>query len=567
VLRQLTIHNLALVDRIELELGPGLNVLSGETGAGKSVLVNALSLVLGARASTDAIRAGASEASVEAMFELSRRDVARLSELGIETEDGELVVRRTISAKGKGRVLLNGQMATVSMLAGALRGVVDVTSQHEHTSLLDGETHLDLVDAFGDLLPRRSKVEDAHAQVLAYREALEGLSRDEAERARREDYLRFSVDEIDAIAPRPGELQDLEARRSRLRNAAELADGVRRAEGALYSEDGAMVEVLGRVGRDLSRLSSLDDRLAPLSGVASSLLSELEELARELGRYSGALSADPQSLEQIDDRIQQLEKLRRKHGGSIESVLAARKQMAAELEDLENEEARRGDLSSLLEAAVDEERRLGLELSAARHGVVRSLERAVAKELEDLSMKSTRLAVELVHLDEPGPRGQETAEIRIAPNAGEPLRALAKIASGGELSRVLLAMKRVLADRTPVSTFVFDEIDTGIGGAVADVLGAKLASAAGSAQILCVTHLPQIAAHAEHHFSVSKREREGRTVTEVLALDDRSRVEELARMLGGVEITDKTRSLAAEMLFGRKAGNGHARGRARRPAG
>lgn len=547
VLRHLTIENLALVDRIDIDLGPGLNVLTGETGAGKSVLVSALSLVLGARASSEAIRAGAKEGVVEALFELTPDLRRRLEARGIDTSDGELVVRRTVSRQGKSRVLMNGQMATVSMLAECLRGAVDITSQHEHVSLLDEQTHLDVVDAFGDLYGKRAAVERAHVDVLGYRTALENLASDEAEKARREDYLRYALDEIQAVDPSPGELEDLQAERSRLKNATELAEGVRWAESSLYSEDGAVIDVVGRVERELVRLSGLDERLAAFSGTVASVLAELEDLSRELGKYGSNLSADPDRLQDLEDRIEQIKKLTRKHGGSVEAVLRARDEMAQELDELENDEVRRADLSAALEAAEEERGRLARELSAARHRVVRALEKAISSELAELSMKSTQVAVELVPLSEPNAKGAESAEIRISPNVGEPLRPLKKTASGGELSRVLLAIKHVLAHRTQVSTYVFDEVDAGIGGAVAEVLGAKLKGVAKSSQILCVTHLPQVASFAEEHLSVQKREREGRTVTEVEALDERARVEELARMLGGVEITDKTRSLAAEM--------------------
>jgi DNA repair protein RecN (Recombination protein N) len=331
------------------------------------------------------------------------------------------------------------------------------------------------------------------------------------------------------------------------------------AEGSLYSEDGAVIDVVGRVQRELIRLSGLDERLGALSGAAASVLAELEDLSRELGKYGGGLTADPERVEQVEDRIDQIKRLTRKHGGSVKAVLEAREEMARELDELENDEVRRADLTAALEAAEEERGRLARELSAARHRVVRALEKAISSELADLSMERTRVAVELVPLVEPNGTGAESAEIRISPNVGEPLRPLKKTASGGELSRVLLAIKHVLAHKSEVSTYVFDEVDAGIGGAVAEVVGAKLKGVAETSQILCVTHLPQVASFAERHLQVQKRERAGRTLTEVVALDERDRVEELARMLGGVEITDKTRSLAAEMRHrGSKGGNGRA---------
>lgn len=550
MLTLLVIENLALVDRLEIGFGRGLNVLTGETGAGKSVLVNALSLVLGGRASTDVIRSGADSATVEALFELTPElaVTARLQEKGIEVDGGELVVRRTLSRAGKGRVTLNGQLVTVAMLSELVRDVADITGQHEHVSLLDPAGHLEIVDAFGELGPLVEAVSRSHAGVLGYRAALDGVVLDEAEKARREDYLRFSLDEITEIDPKPGEIEALEVEKKRLRNVAELAAGVRRAEGSLYSDDGAIVEVVGRVQNELMRLARLDDRLAELTGSASSVLAELEELSRRLGRYQSALAADPERLGVVEDRIEALRKLVRKHGGTVEAVLAAKAAMAEELDSLEHEEARRADLAALLEAELERRKEHAIALSAARHRVVRALEKAVQSELAQLCMEKTTFRVELAALPEIGARGAEGAEILISPNAGEPMRPLRKIASGGELSRVLLAIKHVLANRSAVGTYVFDEIDTGIGGAVADVLGRKLKDVARARQVVCITHLPQVASHGDVHLRVYKGEEAGRTTTRVTALGEVDRIEELARMLGGVEITDRTRSLAREML-------------------
>lgn len=550
MLSALCIENLALVDRLELSLGRGLNVLTGETGAGKSVLVNALSMVLGGRASTDVIRTGANEAVVEAMLEVPKKSdlFQRLNAKGIDIEDGELVVRRVISRAGKSRVTLNGQMITVAMLNEVMRGVVDITGQHEHVSLLDPAGHLEIVDAFGGLDELREKVSSAHEEVLGYRAALDALAMDEAEKERRLDYLKFSLEEIDALDPQPGEIEAIDAERKRLKSVEELSQGVRRAEGSLYSDDGAVVEAVGKVQNELLRLSRLDERLSSLTASASSVLAELEELSRQLARYSGALSADPDRLSELEERYEGLKKLARKHGGSIDAVMAARDSMSQELDGLEHEEARRADLSSAMEQAEEKQKALALKLSAERHRVVRSLEKAVASELSQLAMDKTTLKIELVPLPEIGSRGAESAEMMISPNIGEPLRPLRKIASGGELSRIMLAVKHVLSDRSASGAYVFDEIDTGIGGAVADVIGRKLRDVAKSRQVVCITHLPQVAAHGEVHFRVSKIESDGRTTTRVAVLDENARVEEVARMLGGVEITDRTRSLAREML-------------------
>ena len=550
VLRTLSVRNLALVERVELELGPGLNALTGETGAGKSILVGALSLVLGGRAQADAIRTGAAEAVVEALLAFGPRHrlAEQLVARGVEAADGELVVRRVVSRQARSRVLLNGQLATVSMLQGVLRGGVDLTSQHEHVSLLDPAQHLLILDAFGELGPLRQGVERAYEEVLGYRTSLEALDGDQSDKARREDYIRFALEEIASIDPQPGELAKLEAERRRLRSAHELVAGLQSAEGALYADEGAVVERVGRVQKELVRLAGFDERLSALTTTASGVLAELEDLARELGRYGRGIHADPARLEAIDDRVAQLRRLTRKHGGTVEAVLEARTELARELDGLEHEEVRRADLLELLRAADERLQAAALELSAARQRVKVNLEKSVMAGLRALSMEKTRFEVALAPVDSPGPRGAETVEFLLAANPGEPPRPLRRTASGGELSRVLLAVKRALRDRSDVSTYVFDEIDSGIGGAVADVLGQQLADVARSSQVVVVTHLPQVAAHADHHFRVFKRVVGDRSVTQVEPLSGAERIEELARMLGGAAITDTTRALAEEMI-------------------
>ncbi|MBK8013180.1 MAG: DNA repair protein RecN [Deltaproteobacteria bacterium] len=549
MLEHLVVENLVLVDRVELGFGPGLNVLTGETGAGKSVLVRALSLVLGGRAQLDTIRTGVDEAVVEALFTVTPGSplAFRLEERGVSVEEGALVVRRVIGRSGRGRVSLNGQMVTASMLADVMRGVVDVTSQHEHVSLLDPETHLEVLDAFGGHLGLRSAYAESHAAFLAAQAALSALNMDEAEKARREDYLRFALDELQRVDPQLGELEALEEERTRLRHATDLMSGVQRAEAILYSDEGAVVDSVGRIERELERLMQLDERLAPTHAQLRGVVAELEDLARGLSRYQSNLSAEPARLDEVEERLDELKKLSRKYGGTIESVLKTRDALAVELDALEHDEARKAALVAELERHEAARLTQGGLLSEARRRAIGAFEDSIKRELADLSMAGTRFSVTLRPQSDPSAVGLEQAEFEIAPNMGEPLRPLKRVASGGELSRVLLAVKRVLADRGAVSTFVFDEVDTGIGGAVADVLGTKLKDVAEGAQVICVTHLPQIAAYADHHFRVEKTEIEGRTVTRLYGLGAAACVEELARMLGGVEITDRTRALAKEL--------------------
>lgn len=542
------VRNLALVDQIALDFGPGLNVLTGETGAGKSVLVGALSLVLGARASADVVRTGAAEAVVEALFEaLDPAVIARVNEMGWSAPDGQLVIRRVVTRGGRSRVQINGQLATVGMLSKLMRGVLDITSQHEHVSLLDPEAHLEAVDTFGRLEELRAEVAEAHAAVRAHQSALSELEIDEAAKRARLESLREGIEAIDNADPSLGEVEALESELMRLRHQGELSVGLHSAEAALYSAQGSVVEVVGQVVRTLERLAALDDALSSSLAVATSVAAELDDLSRTLAKYQGRLQADPGRLDWVEDRLQTLRSLTRRFGGDVETVLACRQSMADELAGFDEAEARLAEL----EARVAAERRVlderAATLSERRRAVIRRLSDAIQSELAELSMDKTRVGVELRPLDAPAAHGRESAELMMSPNPGEPLRPLRRIASGGEMSRLLLAIKNVLAHRSVGATYVFDEIDTGIGGAVAEAIGAKLRSVAGTSQVIAVTHLPQVAAFADVHFQVEKAVRGSRTATVVRRLSAGQQVTELARMLGGFEITTATRSLAKEM--------------------
>jgi DNA repair protein RecN (Recombination protein N) len=393
---------------------------------------------------------------------------------------------------------------------------------------------------------------------------LDDLELDEGQKAQREDFLRFAVDEIRSLDPRPDELEALERRRQRLRHAEELASVLVGAESALYSGDGAVVELLGRVERSLRRAAEHDEELETEADTAEELRVRTEELAHSLGRAHRDVEHDPETLAEVDERLDRLRRLVRKYGGTVESTLEARARMEEELDQLEHDEVRRADLLSALEAEASDLARACAELGRARRAAAESLEAAVDRELDDLALADAQIRFDVRTLAEPGPRGTEAAEILIRPNRGEAARPLKKIASGGELSRVLLAFKRALADRAPAQSYVFDEVDTGIGGAVAEVLGRKLREVSRVGQVICVTHLPQVAAQADGHVLVEKSPGpEGRVLTRLRRLDADERVRELARMLGGVKITDKVLSAAEEMLLGASETRRRSRRRAR----
>ena len=577
MLTTLRISGLAVVDQVEVDLGPGLNVLTGETGAGKSILLQALHLVLGGRMSADALREGAEEAVVEALFELSPSHPAleRLREAGLPVPagGGEVLVRRVATRSGRGRAFVNGALCTVGMLESALRGLVDLTGQHEHVALLDEATHLSILDASagvdgeGGLLARYRA---AHQALAAAERRRAELVAAREERARRADWLAYQLREIDAARPRPGEELDLDRERQVLASAERLRAAAREAEAAVYAEEGSATERVGRAARSLAEAVQLDPRLdAPLT-LLRSAAAELDEAGRSLARYAEAAAGDPERLSEVTERLEVLRALARKHGGTLDAALARAEGMRAELAEVENDAGELQRLECIARDAGAEARALAAALSEARHAAADALVRAVRRELAALAMARCRVEVEffapetaLEHAGAAlGKDGAERARILIAPNPGEPPRPLARVASGGELSRLLLALKRALARTDPVDTYVFDEVDAGIGGAVADAVGRLLAEVSQERQVVCVTHLPQVAAFADRHLRVEKRVQGGRTATGVVSLataDERR--DEVARMVAGATLTPSALEHARALLAAARAAPAAASGR------
>jgi len=562
MLTLLRIARFAVIDELEVRFEPGMNVLTGETGAGKSILVNALHLLLGGRATADVVRTGHDECTVEALFEPSDPAAfdAGLDAAGLPPcADGQLVVRRAVHREGRSRAWVNGSPATASQLAQATSRLVDISSQHEHTSLLDESGHLDLLDAFAGLGTRREAYRTAWDALSAAGRLLTSLQTSEAERARRLDYVRFQLDELERADPRPGEDSALAEERTRLASAEKLREAASGAESLLYSRDGAAVELLDRAAGDLEKAAGADPALKPLADSLRESVVRVSDAARELGRYARALHADPARLEALDDRLDVLRRLARKHGGDLASVLRRRDEMRLEVSQLVSHEEHLAAAQADHARRLDEAGRLADALSSARTAAAGRFAAAVVEQLGALDMKRTVLEVRVeplaasegsveaggVRLDA---RGRDGVRFLFSPNPGEEPRPLARIASGGELSRAMLALKRVLARRDPVETWIFDEVDAGIGGATGEVVGRMLRDAAHDRQVLCITHLAQIAACAGTHFVVRKETRAGRTRTGLERLegaDERRR--ELARMLSG-HVTDASLRHAGELV-------------------
>lgn len=559
MLSLLRVRNLAIIDALEVEFGPGLNVVTGETGAGKSILVTALQLVLGARGRPEMVRTGAKSAEVEALFELPDDSAmrARLDAAGLAAGD-ELLVRREVRPNGRTRAFINGRLATQTQLSALAAGLADISSQHEHHSLVDPKTHLHYLDAFGALEGARAEVAKAYGALSTASTQLVELQEALRERADREDLLRFQIKEIDDLAPVPGELEELEEEAARLRHADRLARAAGGAEEEIYARDGAIAEKLARIAAEVRAAAAIDASLSDAAQRIEEARVQLEDVAGDLGRYARELRFDPERLAEVEERLHRLSRLMRKFGSSIEDVLAHRDRAAAELERFERHEEHLAQAEAAVEEAKAQAARVARALSERRRKVSGKLGRKISAELSSLGMGGARVVVELAPLEGKSgleidgarlsPTGIDRAEFLIAPNKGEQARPLAKVASGGELSRAMLAIKRTLAGLGPVGTYVFDEVDSGVGGGVAEVIGRKLADVARHHQVICITHLAQIAVYGDVHFRVSKSVRGERTHSEIARLDDEERLEEIARMVGGLTITERTRAAAAEML-------------------
>ena len=560
----LRISGLALIDELELPLGPGFTVITGETGAGKSILVDALSLLRGGRARTDLVRSGSNEAQVEAVFSL-RPDDPRLEVLaaqGRQVDDG-LLVRRIVPKAGKGRVYLGGGLATAGELAEVVGSLVDITSQHDQQSLMDPESQLAILDSYAGNEDTLDIMRSLYASLASAESEIASFEADAATRAEREDFLRFQVRELEEANLVPGEDEALRMEREKVKGAEKFLAAAARGEQVLYSAEVAAASLIGSVVRDLEALCRLDSDFAVSAERLSEAQSIVQDVARDLGRYASSVRFDPQRLEEIEERLYLIGRLTRKHGGTLEGAIQNREQLNRALNELGDYEdtlaERRRSLSEARQRAVS----LAQQLAVRRREAARSLGQAIDATLCELGLTGARVMVEVEDrgLEGLGPRGQDKISFQFAPNAGEPPRPLAKIASGGELSRVMLAVKQALSRADQTSTYVFDEVDAGVGGAVAEVIGLKIRSIAAQRQVFAVTHLAQIAAFADRHLKVEKHMHVGRTVAEVRVLGESEREAEMARMLGGLEPSPEAAEHARQML--RRARGEKPRGRRR----
>lgn len=550
MLAQLAIRDYAIIDQLDLEFGNGFTVLTGETGAGKSIIVDALGLVLGDRADSAAVRHGATRAEITAAFELDSTPAARawLIEQDIDAE--ECVLRRVISADGRSRGYINGSTVTLGQLRELGEHLVDIHGQHEHQSLLRRAEQLALLDAHGGNAKALAAVAAAYDEWHAADAAWRSLAADASERADRVELLRFQVRELAALALTPGEMEELQAEHSILANAGRLQEA---AQAALTLADGdeethARSLLHGAV-QALIDVAGVDQRLDEVRVLLEQAQLQLGEGADDLRRWLDRFESDPERLATIEQRIATAQSLARKHRTEATALPALLESLQAELDDLDHADERIQERAAARDAAAASYRDTATRLGTARTSAAKSLGKAVTGQMQVLGMEGGRFAVTVTHDQARFSRdGADQVEFTVATNAGQPDRPLAKTASGGELSRIALGIQVTAAHAATIGCLVFDEVDAGVGGAVAAIVGERLRALADGRQVLCVTHLPQVAAQAHHHFRVAKSEQSGVTLTAIEPLDTEQRVDELARMLGGLKVTAKVRATAREMI-------------------
>lgn len=566
MLRELRIKDFAIIDTLNLSFFEGLNVLSGETGAGKSIIVGALSLLLGGRASPEMVRSSKETATIEALFECAPQGpvAASLKRWGIDRDD-YLILKRTVSHTGKSKAFINGEGATLQMLNQLGADLLGITGQHEHQSLLAVDKHIDILDTFGNLYPLRSRVEEGYRKLVNLARRLNDLKERERDKQQRGEFLRFQLKEIEEANLVEGEETTLREERAILVNAQKLMALTGEAYDLIYHRQGSALEHLRESLAKLKEVRAIDGSVDELTATLETAFYQTEDVGHALKGYQQKINVDPDRLEFVEGRLDEINKLKKKYGDSLEEIDRHREQLARELDELESNAAMVAQLTKEIQKVEKETVESAAQLSRKRSGAASRLSGNTKEELSSLGMKKALFTVELAQ--EPGsegtatqeglslgtftltPKGIDTVEFFFGPNPGEGLRPLAKIASGGELSRIALALKKIVTQKKLAATLIFDEVDSGIGGATAEVVGKKLKEISRFQQTICITHLPQIASFADVHQTISKKLAGGRTTTSVQKLESpEERAEEVARMLGGTTITTKTREHAREML-------------------
>ncbi len=562
MLQELHIENFAIIDSLHLSFMKGFNILSGETGAGKSIIAGALGLLMGGRASAELIRTAKDEAVVEAVFDISANKPIHnlLSSFGIEVDDTQLLIRRTITKTGKNRIFIAKQLATIQMLTQVGGNLIDISGQYSQQLLLQVDRHVDILDDFAGLTEIRSNYHDLYRLFLEKARQLQSILNHHDELMQQKELLSFQNEEIEKAHLSPDEEEELIKERSILSNAQNLYEKTYGAYTVLYEDDHACLTVLKRLLRDLEDCSKIDaDLLSHKENLASSMVN-LEDIAYFLRSYAEKIHMDPDKLDSVEHRLDEIVRLKKKYGASISEILSFQKNIQNKLENMTFGSQKVTELQEELCGIAEKLWVLAEKLSEKRKKAGTVLSKRVQDELAGIGMKKARFIIDIISSErQPGDAvesglqgltdcGKDKLEFYISTNIGEEPKPLSKIASGGEISRIVLAIKKLLAGNYRVPTLLFDEVDSGIGGAIAETVGIKLKEIADSHQVLCITHLPQIACFGDYHYNVSKHMRGGRTETSVELLDNNARLNEIARMVGGKSISEKTRAYAREML-------------------
>ena len=572
MLAELQISDFAIIDKLSVSFNPGLTVITGETGAGKSILVNAINLLLGSRGSTDLIRSGSQEATVTALFNLpGEDDSAKNSEILNKFGSLEVLLKRTLSSSGRNRVYINDQLTTVGLLTEFCRGLVSISGQHEHQLFLETEAHLETIDRFGGLETQVQNYSQTFADLKKMQTELRQLWRQAQERKEKGELRFFQLEEITKARVEEDEEIQLDEERKRLRHVESLREGATKVHEVLYSDSGAVLDAVSKCQKILVDLAGLDPSLKPLAQTLEDLRHQVEDVSFSLRDYARKIMADPARLEWVEERCHTLKRLMQKYGESTRTVLAYADKLRQELEATESDQVEIAAKEKAVEEIRQKALKEALELSKNRRKTATRLSKAVEETSAFLDMPNCRFEVQF-ELEESSAnsktsrtsgsgaevirvgeyllyeKGLDRVAFLFSANPGEEVRPMAKIASGGELSRIVLALKELLASKTAQETLIFDEVDSGIGGRTADRVGLTLKALAHRHQVVCITHLPQIACYGDHHYVVRKSAYQGRTITSMEELSGQDRLEEIARMLGGEKISAKTRAHAKEML-------------------
>ncbi len=558
MLQTIKIKNFALIENAEIPFEKGLNILSGETGAGKSIVLEAISLLLGGRANNEVIRTGADEAVVEGFFDIEQlpwlKD--RLKEVGIDCEDHELLIKRTLNKNGKNRIFINGELATLNMLSDVCEDLVDLCGQHEHQSLFKSSVQLGLLDRFAGIETLQLKVKDQFKKTTALREEWESLKKKEEERVQRLAFIQFQIEELQEAKLQPGEDESLQGEKKLLQSSEQRMQLVAQIDSALDGDDGAMNALKLALSKAKS-LSQMDESVIELHRSLERALAEVDESSRMARNYLSRGDLSPERLQEVQERLSLIINFKRKYGSTVEEILSHQEKLTGEMDLLTNLSSRLDSLEGEFQKEKDSALKLAKDLFQKRKKGAETFTKAVSKELKELRMQDAEVELSLHFSDDITTWGPDSVgteiELLVQTNLGEEKKPIQKIVSGGELSRLMLAIRRVIADKGGIGVYLFDEIDAGLGGQTAFTVGKKLKSVASYNQVLCITHVPQVACFADHHLSISKHTTKGRTVTEVHSLSLDEKRDEIARMLGAEKLTPAALKNAKDLIESARA--------------